>query len=222
MVNRAFRICAYDPEMRAGTGASARDEPDFKRAAVDMARGQRRRWRFSARCFGSKRARAGARREGVAVGDAEGALAHHEFMTRTGGAARTDRAARRSRIATSSIVRAAQIAEAQAYKHELGLIYAAVERTRNEMTALGVDAPRAPSRPRVRAASLRPSSAAPNGRRSRSCRRPRRSIRPPTRCRRRSRAATTGTGQRHPGPRGADFRGLQFPGPHRPARRQGG
>ena len=34
----------------------------------------------------------------------------------------------------------AQIAEAQAYKHELGLIYAAVERTRNEMTALGAEA----------------------------------------------------------------------------------
>jgi len=34
----------------------------------------------------------------------------------------------------------AQIAEAHAYKQELGLIYAAVERTRNGMTALGVDA----------------------------------------------------------------------------------
>jgi hypothetical protein len=75
MVNRAFPICAYDPEMRAGTGASARRvNPILSRAAVDMARGQRRRWRFSARCFGSKR---GARRrvaEGVAVGEAEGAL----------------------------------------------------------------------------------------------------------------------------------------------------
>jgi chemotaxis protein CheZ len=34
----------------------------------------------------------------------------------------------------------AQIAEAQAYKHELSLIYAAVERTRNEMAALGTGA----------------------------------------------------------------------------------
>jgi chemotaxis protein CheZ len=34
----------------------------------------------------------------------------------------------------------AQIAEAQAYKHELGLIYAAVERTRTEMTVLGAEA----------------------------------------------------------------------------------
>jgi len=34
----------------------------------------------------------------------------------------------------------AQIAEAQAYKHELGLIYAAVERTRDEMVGLGADA----------------------------------------------------------------------------------
>lgn len=36
----------------------------------------------------------------------------------------------------------AQIAEAQAYKHELGLIRAAVERTRAEMTGLGDDAER--------------------------------------------------------------------------------
>ena len=36
----------------------------------------------------------------------------------------------------------AQIAEAQAYKHELSLIYAAVERTRNEMAMLGGDAER--------------------------------------------------------------------------------
>jgi len=34
----------------------------------------------------------------------------------------------------------AQIAEAQAYKHELGLIYAAVELTRSEMAALGAEA----------------------------------------------------------------------------------
>jgi chemotaxis protein CheZ len=34
----------------------------------------------------------------------------------------------------------AQIAEAQAYKYELGLIYAAVERTRSEMAALGTGA----------------------------------------------------------------------------------
>jgi chemotaxis protein CheZ len=34
----------------------------------------------------------------------------------------------------------AQIAEAQAYKHELGLIYAAVERTRSEMATLGTGA----------------------------------------------------------------------------------
>ncbi|MEA3028485.1 MAG: chemotaxis protein CheZ [Alphaproteobacteria bacterium] len=35
----------------------------------------------------------------------------------------------------------AQIAEAEAYQHELGLIYAAVERTRHEMSAPGADAP---------------------------------------------------------------------------------
>ena len=41
----------------------------------------------------------------------------------------------------------AQIAEAQAYKRELGLIHAAVERTRNEMTALRRRAVRRASRP---------------------------------------------------------------------------
>jgi chemotaxis protein CheZ len=44
-------------------------------------------------------------------------------------------------IDRSALERArAQIAEAQAYKHELGLIYAAVERTRSEMAALGTGA----------------------------------------------------------------------------------
>ena len=61
MVNRAFRICPGDPEYRALTGTSVADEPDFKRRRrIDrMKRG--RRCRFSARCFGSKRVRAGAR-----------------------------------------------------------------------------------------------------------------------------------------------------------------
>ena len=44
-------------------------------------------------------------------------------------------------IDRSALERArAQIAEAQAYKHELGVIYAAVERTRREMVALSAEA----------------------------------------------------------------------------------
>ncbi len=78
--------------------------------------------------------------EGLAVADAEGALRHREFMTELqtlraliGPRAGVDRdAAERARV---------QIAEAQAYRNELSLIYAAVERTRNEMTALGAEAP---------------------------------------------------------------------------------
>jgi chemotaxis protein CheZ len=83
------------------------------------------------------RQRAGA---GVIVGEAAGAPQHHAFITELqalreliGSPAAIDRdALERAR---------AQIAEAQAYKHELGLIYAAVERTRDEMTALDADAP---------------------------------------------------------------------------------
>ena len=47
----------------------------------------------------------------------------------------------RSAVDRDALERArAQIAEAQAYKHELGLVYAAVERTRNEMTVLDAGA----------------------------------------------------------------------------------
>jgi chemotaxis protein CheZ len=78
--------------------------------------------------------------DGIAAGGTDGAHQHREFMTELqtlrqliGPRAAVDRdALERAR---------AQIAEAQAYKHELGLIYAAVERTRSEMTALGADAP---------------------------------------------------------------------------------
>ena len=84
----------------------------------------------------------GARRNvaGVAAGDAAGAQQHREFMTELqalreliGPGAGVDRGAlERAR---------AQIAEVQAYKHELFLIHAAVERTRNEMTAFTPEAP---------------------------------------------------------------------------------
>ena len=84
----------------------------------------------------------GARRraaEGVAAGDAEGALQHREFMTEL--QALRELIEPRAAVDRDALERArAQIAEAQAYKHELGLIYAAVERTRNEMTALGAEA----------------------------------------------------------------------------------
>ena len=46
----------------------------------------------------------------------------------------------------------------QAYKHELGLIYAAVERTRDEMTVFGAEAAERRARPRAPAASLPRSS----------------------------------------------------------------
>ena len=76
---------------------------------------------------------------GVAAGDAEGALQHREFMTEM--QSLRELIGPRTEVDREALERArAQIAEAQAYKQELGLIYAAVERTRNGMTALGVDA----------------------------------------------------------------------------------
>jgi chemotaxis protein CheZ len=85
----------------------------------------------------------GARRhaaEGIAAGGAEGAHQHRESMTQL--QALRELIEPRAPVDRDALERArAQIAEAQAYKHELGLIHAAVERTRNEMTALGADAP---------------------------------------------------------------------------------
>jgi chemotaxis protein CheZ len=84
----------------------------------------------------------GARLRGassVAVQNTEGALRHREFMAEM----QSLRAliGPRTQVDRDALERArAQIAEAQAYKHELGLIYAAVERTRTEMTALGAEA----------------------------------------------------------------------------------
>ncbi|MFL5111162.1 MAG: protein phosphatase CheZ [Microvirga sp.] len=76
---------------------------------------------------------------GVAAGDAEGALQHREFMTEM--QSLRELIGPRTEVDRDALERArAQIAEAQAYKHELSLIYAAVERTRTEMTVLGAEA----------------------------------------------------------------------------------
>ena len=76
---------------------------------------------------------------GVAAGDAEGALQHREFMTEM--QSLRELIGPRTEVDREALERArAQIAEAQAYKQELGLIYAAVERTRTEMTVLGAEA----------------------------------------------------------------------------------
>jgi len=87
--------------------------------------------------------------DNVASGDAESALRHREFMTELqtlrGLIAPPGEAGREMnrQVDRDALERArAQIAEAQAYKHELGLIYTAVERTRNEMTVLDADADR--------------------------------------------------------------------------------
>src|SRR5436190_23764297 len=84
----------------------------------------------------------GARRRaavGVAVEGAEGALRHREFMAEM--QSLRELIGPRTEVDRDALERArAQIAEAQAYKHELGLIYAAVERTRTEMTVLGAEA----------------------------------------------------------------------------------
>ena len=70
----------------------------------------------------------------------EGALRHREFMTEL--QALRELIGPRAGVDRDALERArAQIAEAQAFKHELGLIYAAVERTRNEMSALGDETP---------------------------------------------------------------------------------
>src|SRR4051812_41729813 len=75
--------------------------------------------------------------EGIA---AEGAHQHREFMTQL--QPLRELVEPRAAVDRDALKRArAHIAEAQAYKHELGLIYAAVGHTRNEMTPLGTDAP---------------------------------------------------------------------------------
>src|SRR5882757_9922853 len=76
---------------------------------------------------------------GVAAEDAEGALRHHEFIAEM--KSLRELIGPRTEVDRDALERArAQIAEAQAYKHELGVIYAAVERTRTEMTVLGAEA----------------------------------------------------------------------------------
>jgi chemotaxis protein CheZ len=83
----------------------------------------------------------GARRHvaGVVAGDTAGAQQHREFMSEL--QALRELVGPRAAVDRDALERArAQVAEAQAYKHELGLIQAAVERTRSEMTALAPEA----------------------------------------------------------------------------------
>ena len=88
-------------------------------------------------------------RQGAAAGDAESALRHREFMTELqalrGLIAPRDPASGETirQVDREALERArAQIAAAHTYKQELGLIYAAVERTRNEMAVLNADTER--------------------------------------------------------------------------------
>ena len=68
--------------------------------------------------------------------DVDGALRHREFMTEM--QALREMIAPRAEMDRDAQERArAQIAEAAAYKHELSLIYAAVGRTRDEMSRFG-------------------------------------------------------------------------------------
>jgi len=73
--------------------------------------------------------------------DTEGVLRHHEFMIEM--AALRELIGPRTAVDRDALERArAQIAEAQAYQQELALIYAAVERTRDGMVALGAEVER--------------------------------------------------------------------------------
>jgi chemotaxis protein CheZ len=75
----------------------------------------------------------------AAATNAEGTLRHHEFMAEM--RSLRELIGPRTEVDRDALERArAQVAEAQAYKHELALIYAAVERTRTEMTGLGAEA----------------------------------------------------------------------------------
>jgi chemotaxis protein CheZ len=77
--------------------------------------------------------------ESVAADGVDGALRHREFMTEL--QALRELIGPRAGVDRDAMERArAQITEAQAFQHELGLIYAAVERTRTEMTGLGAEA----------------------------------------------------------------------------------
>jgi chemotaxis protein CheZ len=78
---------------------------------------------------------------GAASEDAGSVLRHQEFMTEM--AALRELIGPRTAVDRDALERArAQIVEAQAYKQELGLIHAAVERTRDGMVALGAEVER--------------------------------------------------------------------------------
>jgi chemotaxis protein CheZ len=84
--------------------------------------------------------RAGWRAPGSALAaETEGTPWQREFMSEL--QALRELVGTRAGVDRDALDRArAQIAEAQAYKHELGLIYAAVERTKDEMIELGAEA----------------------------------------------------------------------------------
>jgi len=77
---------------------------------------------------------------GAVTDDAEGGALHHrEFMVAV--QSLRELIGPRTEVDRDAVQRArAQIADAQALKHELGLIYAAVEGTRTEMSVLGAEA----------------------------------------------------------------------------------
>jgi chemotaxis protein CheZ len=79
---------------------------------------------------------------------ADDSLRHHEFMSEM--AALRELLGPRAEIDREALEQArGQIAEAQSYKDELALIYNAVERTRNEMAVLGIEAQRGERVPRA-------------------------------------------------------------------------
>jgi chemotaxis protein CheZ len=72
---------------------------------------------------------------------ADDSLRHHDFMSEI--AALRELIEPRAEVDRDALERArGQIAEAQAYKGELALIYAAVEQTRDEMVGLGLESQR--------------------------------------------------------------------------------
>ena len=136
MVNRSFR---NGSQTGGNPRHSLRMNPILSRAGVGVA-GEWDAMPVQRKVFRIEEGARSRAAEGVDSGEAHGTPRYREFMAELqtlreliGPRAEVDRdALERARM---------QIAEVQAYKHELGLIYAAVERTRNEMTALGADAP---------------------------------------------------------------------------------
>jgi chemotaxis protein CheZ len=114
----------------------------------------------------------------------------------------------------------AQIEQCEKLKVELDLIHDAINRTKREIATLHGKSFDGGKWPRSMANSA-PSSAAPNRPPSRFSKPSRRSTRRPPRCPRTSRRPAEAAQRGNPGTRRLDLRGLQLPGPHRPAHQQG-